>query len=84
MQANQDVIRVLEGYGAEVVNASLAEWVNYISYDGLRAAKAGFRLALRQFRLGPMKKYLKDIISFGGIFIIRSSGKRRYTNGSAP
>ena len=66
VQANQDVIRVLEGYGAEVVNASLAEWVNYISYDGLRAAKAGFRLALRQFRLGPMKKYLKDIFSFGG------------------
>ena len=63
---NQDVIRVLEGYGAEVVNASLAEWVNYISYDGLRGAKAGFRLALRQFRLGPMKKYMKDIISFGG------------------
>ena len=53
VHANQDVIRVLEGYGAEVVNASLAEWVNYISYDGLRAAKAGFRLALRQFRLGP-------------------------------
>jgi len=66
VHANQDVIRVLEGYGAEVVNASLAEWVNYISYDGLRVAKTGFRLALRQFRLGPMKKYLKDIISLGG------------------
>jgi len=66
VHANQDVIRVLEGYGAEVVNASLAEWVNYISYDGLRVAKTGFRLALRQFRLGQMKKYLKDIISFGG------------------
>ncbi|MCJ7686166.1 MAG: hypothetical protein MUO68_17930 [Desulfobacteraceae bacterium] len=66
VHANQDVIRVLEGFGAEVVNASIAEWVNYTSYDGLRKAKAGFRLALRQFRLGPMKKYLKDIISFGG------------------
>ena len=66
VHANQDVIRVLEGFGAEVVNASIAEWVNYTSYDGLRTAKAGFRLALRQFRLGPMKKYLKDIISFGG------------------
>jgi len=66
VHANQDVIRVLEGYGAEVVNASIAEWVNYTSYDGLRAAKAGFGLALRQFRLGLMKKYLKDMISFGG------------------
>ena len=66
VHANQDVIRALEGFGAEVVNASIAEWVNYTSYDGLRTAKAGFRIALRQFRLGPMKKYLKDIISFGG------------------
>ena len=66
VHANQDVIKVLERYGAEVVNASLAEWVNYTSYDGLRDAKAGFRLAMRQFRLGPMKKYLKDMISFGG------------------
>lgn len=66
VHANQDVIRVLEGYGAEVVNASIAEWVNYTSYDCLRSAKAGFGFALRQFRLGPMKKYLKDIISFGG------------------
>jgi len=65
VHANQDVIRVLEGFGAEVLNASIAEWVNYTSYDGLRIAKAGFRFALRQFRLGPMKKYLKDIISFG-------------------
>jgi len=66
VHANQDVIRVLEGFGAEVVNASIAEWVNYTSYDGLRKAKTGFGLALRQFRLRPMKKYLKDIISFGG------------------
>ncbi len=66
VHSNQDVIRVLEGFGAEVVNASIAEWVNYTSYDGLRTAKAGFRFALRQFRLRPMKKYLKDIISFGG------------------
>jgi len=66
VHANQDVIRVLEGFGAEVVNASIAEWVNYTSYDGLREAKTGFGLALRQFRLRQMKKYLKDIISFGG------------------
>jgi predicted nucleotide-binding protein (sugar kinase/HSP70/actin superfamily) len=66
VHANQDVIRVLERYGAEVVNASIAEWVNYTSYDRFREAKIGFRLGLRQFRLGLMKAYLKDIISFGG------------------
>ena len=42
VQANQDVIRMLERYGAEVVNASIAEWVNYTTYDSLREAKIGF------------------------------------------
>jgi len=77
VHANQDVIRVLEGFGAEVVNASLAEWVNYTSYDGLREAKAGFGLALRQFRLRPMKKYLKDIISFGGDLVYQEFRQKK-------
>ncbi|MBW1797136.1 MAG: CoA activase [Deltaproteobacteria bacterium] len=67
VHANQEVIRVLEKYGAEVVNASIiAEWVNYISYDGLRNAKIGFRLNLRQFRFGPAREYLKKVLGFGG------------------
>ena len=66
VHANQDLIRVLEKYGAEVVNASIAEWVNYTTYDRLREAKIGFRLSLKQFRLGPMREYLKKILSFRG------------------
>ncbi|HDZ89677.1 MAG: CoA activase [Deltaproteobacteria bacterium] len=66
VHANQDLIRVLEGFGAEVVNASLAEWVNYISYDALRSARRGFLLALRRFRTQAMKKYLKDMMGYGG------------------
>jgi predicted nucleotide-binding protein (sugar kinase/HSP70/actin superfamily) len=31
--ANQHLIRVMEKYGAEVVNASMAEWMNYVSYE---------------------------------------------------
>jgi predicted nucleotide-binding protein (sugar kinase/HSP70/actin superfamily) len=37
--SNQDLIRLLERYGAEVVNASMTEWLNYVSFDGLRQAK---------------------------------------------
>jgi predicted nucleotide-binding protein (sugar kinase/HSP70/actin superfamily) len=66
VHANQDLIRVLERYGAEVVNASIAEWVNYTSYDGLRDAKIGFTLNLKQLRLGPMMECFKEILSFGG------------------
>jgi len=65
IQSNQDVIRVLERYGGEVINASLAEWVNYTTYDKLRDAKIGLRLSLKQFRLKKMRNYLKEILSYG-------------------
>jgi len=64
-QANQDLIRALERYGAEVVNASLAEWVNYVTYDGLRTARAEFLLHLKERRFGPMMGHLKDLLGFG-------------------
>jgi predicted nucleotide-binding protein (sugar kinase/HSP70/actin superfamily) len=66
VDANQDLIRVLEKHGAEVVNASLAEWVNYISYDGLRNAKYGLRLNLKQLNFSALRGYLKAITKFGG------------------
>lgn len=64
-QSNQDVIRVLERYGAQVVNASIAEWVNYTTYDGLRQARIGLRLSLKPFRFRKVKEYLKKILHFG-------------------
>ena len=63
--ANQDLIRLLEKYGAEVVNASMAEWVNYVSYDGFRGARSEFLLHLRQRRFRPMMGHLKDMLGFG-------------------
>jgi predicted nucleotide-binding protein (sugar kinase/HSP70/actin superfamily) len=63
--ANQDLIRLLEKQGAEVVNASLAEWVNYVSYAGLRKAKRGFISDLIQLRGGAMKFHLKQLLKFG-------------------
>jgi predicted nucleotide-binding protein (sugar kinase/HSP70/actin superfamily) len=65
-QSNQDVIRTLERYGAEVVNASVAEWVNYTTYDRMRVAKTDLRLSLKQFRLGRAKAALKGLLHFGG------------------
>lgn len=65
VQSNQDIIRLLEKYGAEVVNASVAEWVNYVSYDGLRSAKAQFLLNLKQVRFSPLWSTLKEMLGFG-------------------
>jgi len=66
VHANQDLIRVLERHGAEVVNASIAEWVNFTTYEGLRRARKRLRLNLKQFRLGAIRENLEDIIKFGG------------------
>jgi predicted nucleotide-binding protein (sugar kinase/HSP70/actin superfamily) len=65
-ESNQNLIRVLEKHGAEVVNASLCEWVNYVSYDGLREAKKALLLNLKQLRFQPMINSLKKILDFGG------------------
>ena len=64
-QSNQDVIRLLEKYGGEVVNASIAEWFNYTTYDRLREAKRGLTLSLKQFHFGRTKTYLKKMIKHG-------------------
>ncbi|MGE5840490.1 MAG: CoA activase [Deltaproteobacteria bacterium] len=64
VQSNQDLIRLLEKYGAEVVNASIAEWANYVSYDGLRTAKAQVLLNLKQLRLSPLWSKLKEMLGF--------------------
>jgi predicted nucleotide-binding protein (sugar kinase/HSP70/actin superfamily) len=65
VQSNQDLIRLLEKHGAEVVNASVAEWANYVSYDGLRNAKAQVRLNLKQLRFSPLWSKLKELFGFG-------------------
>ncbi len=63
--SNQDVIRLLEQYGAEVVNASIAEWVNFTTYENKRNAMLALRLNLKQFRLKKVKMYLKQLLSHG-------------------
>jgi predicted nucleotide-binding protein (sugar kinase/HSP70/actin superfamily) len=66
VHANQELIRELEKYGAEVVNASIAEWMNYTSYDRLREAKIGLRLNLKKGRLIALRKYIRGLVNFGG------------------
>lgn len=63
--SNQDLIRVLEKYGAEVENASVAEWVNYVSYERLREARKSLVLNLGLLRLPEIKNCAKEILNFG-------------------
>jgi predicted nucleotide-binding protein (sugar kinase/HSP70/actin superfamily) len=63
--SNQHLIRVLEKYGAEVVNASMAEWMKYVSYEGLRIAKRNLRLNLKLLRLPRAAAAARDVLNFG-------------------
>jgi len=72
VHSNQDVIRVLERYGAEVVNASIAEWVDYTTYDKVRQAKVELKLNLKQFRFEKMRSCLKTLLSHGGDLVYQN------------
>ncbi|MBW2064994.1 MAG: CoA activase [Deltaproteobacteria bacterium] len=63
--SNQDLIRTLEKHGAEVVNASLCEWVNYTSYEPLREAREKLWLNLKSLRIRHLKTYIKDMVHYG-------------------
>jgi predicted nucleotide-binding protein (sugar kinase/HSP70/actin superfamily) len=78
VSANQDLIRVLERHGAEVVNASLAEWVNYITYSQLRDSKSQFRLNLRQFNFRRLKNDLQEILSSGAELFYQEMQQKRF------
>ena len=59
-ESNQDLIRLLESHGGEVVNASIAEWVNYVSYDNMRKARREIILALKHRDLNKLRQNLRD------------------------
>ena len=80
VQSNQDVIRVLERHGAEIVNASLTEWVNYITYGQLRDSKNHFRLNLKQFNLSRLKNDLQKILSSKADLFYQEMRQRQFYN----
>ncbi len=63
VHANQDLIRVLEKYGAEIVNASISEWVDFTAYENMRAAQIECRLNLKQLLFNKLKANLKEVIN---------------------
>ena len=80
VHSNQNLIRVLEGQGAEVVNSSLAEWVNYITYEELRENKINLRLKLQQLKLAGLKKHIHKIVSYGGELFYQEKKQRQFYN----
>jgi len=59
-QSNQELIKLLESHGGEVVNASIAEWINYVSYDNMHKAKRKVIIAFKQRDLNSLRKYMRN------------------------
>lgn len=64
VRSNQDLIRIIEKHGGEVVNASITEWVNFICYYNLKKISAQLRLTLKQFNFRNVFSILKKVIKF--------------------
>ncbi len=62
-ESNQHIVRVLERFGAEVVVASVGEWVNYITYDMAREHKRHMKMALLKQDFASLRGILKNWIS---------------------
>jgi predicted nucleotide-binding protein (sugar kinase/HSP70/actin superfamily) len=77
VQANHHLIRTLEKFGAEVVNASLTEWVNFTSYVGYKNGAHGFRLDLKQLRLGHVAEHLKKMFGFKGELLYQELSQKK-------
>lgn len=67
--ANQNLIREIERFGGEVVNSSLAEWFNFVSYEGLRKLgremQLAWHLGYRRNLLPLARKFLAQGLEVG-------------------
>jgi predicted nucleotide-binding protein (sugar kinase/HSP70/actin superfamily) len=64
VHANQNIIRMLEKYGAEVVNAPISEWVDFTVYEKMRKARRLLRMALKQLHLSNAGRQLKQFFTY--------------------
>ncbi len=63
--SNQNLILEVERFGGEVVNASLAEWFNFVSFEGLRKCAREIQMSWFLKRGRDFFKGLKSMVSQG-------------------
>ncbi len=62
--SNQNIVRQLERFGGEVVDASLAEWFNYVSFERARKLRRRWKIAWKEKNhedLRQTSRHLLDI-----------------------
>ncbi len=58
-ESNQDIIKKIESLGGEVVNASLGEWLNFVTFEARRKLKREMKKYLHQKRWRSLKNSFK-------------------------
>lgn len=61
-ESNQNIVRLLERLGGEVAVASIAEWINYVTYDTCRDFKRGVKMAWLNREYLEMKGVLRKLL----------------------
>ncbi|MGV8074532.1 MAG: CoA activase [Syntrophobacteraceae bacterium] len=63
-ESNQNIIRNLERFGGEVVNASIGEWINFITFEGIRKLKHQWKAAWRQQNRQTLRQIARSYIGY--------------------
>ncbi len=53
-RSNQDIIREIENHGGEVVDASLGEWINFVTYSNLRETRRKWLQSWKQLDMAGL------------------------------
>jgi predicted nucleotide-binding protein (sugar kinase/HSP70/actin superfamily) len=61
--SNQNLVRQLEQYGGEVVDASIGEWINYITYDQSRKLRREWKLGWWNRNYSQMRSVSRQLIA---------------------
>jgi predicted nucleotide-binding protein (sugar kinase/HSP70/actin superfamily) len=59
--SNQNIVRQLEEFGGEVVDASLAEWVNFVSFERSRKLRRQWKAAWKEKNHQRLRQVSRDL-----------------------
>lgn len=60
--SNQNIIRCLEAFGGEVVDASLGEWVNFVTFERIKKTRRRWKLAWRRKDHAQLRLILRQLL----------------------
>ncbi len=64
VHSNQDTIRNLERFGGEAVNASIAEWVNFTTYERIQEIQGRLAAGLKILETPGLLRDLRELIGY--------------------